>query len=204
MSAFDPEHFKNTTSEKPQPSSHIGWSNLATDTRLKLIGVSTAEVGCAFGWAASFSSVNPVANGVFLADFVPITLPQAMQNISAASLINLGLGFMAVIIPAVLWHLTLKNQILKDVRGYFLGDVLRMAVGGLLGAAYAMLIGLEILSLRLRVTNSLDTSSPIPTLGNPPEILPLALASGALILGSCLLGLASASLFQSIHNRYAD
>ena len=199
MSKFNPEHFAESRPEQSAPV-HIGWRDLGTATKLKLVAVCIAEILCALGWAASFSTINPMGGNQFLNDLLPFPLPDAMDDMTIASAINLALGLLAVILPAVLWHYTLQNNVLGDIKGYFNSDPLRMTVASLLGTAYAFLIALEILALRTRVHNSLDTG-PIPILGDRPEMLPLALASGALVLGSCLLGLASASLFRSIQNR---
>ena len=200
MSTFNQERFTTSAPQSEAPL-HIGWRDLETTTKFKLVGIVGAEILAAFAWGASFSTINPMGSGQFLSDLLP-SFPDALQDMTVSSLVNLTLGLLAVLIPAVMWHFILKHDVLGDLRGYFEGNVLRITVGALLGSAYTILIALEILALRTRVHNSLDTG-PIPILGDRPEILPLALASGALILGSCLLGLASAALLRSIQNRFS-
>mgnify|MGYP001579676584 CR=1 FL=1 len=198
MSNFNPENYK-TGGAKGQKKS-MSWIDLDFATRAQLFLYTFAEVFCAAAWAASFSTVNPMGSGIWLADVLPVELPNALQDLSVASLVNFILWLMAVIIPAVLWHFVLRDEVWKDVRGFFHGNLLRTVVGGLLVAIYGCLIALEILALRLRVDNSLDIG-PIPILGDTPHAVPLFLASAALVIGSALLGLGSASLIHSIRKQ---
>lgn len=204
MSEFNPEHaewHEQVGISSDTAVSRIQWANIGAETWLKLIMIYIAKIACIFAWGASFSSINPMGNGIFLADILPISLPLALQDVSVSTLINLTLGALAVILPSVLWHYTLRSNVLTNFKEYFEGNPLRISVAALLLISYGMTIALEVMSLLSRIDDSLDTG-PIPVLGEQPEILPLAIASAALVLGSCLLGLASASLSRSIHNRY--
>ena len=148
---------------------------------------------------ASFTVINPIATSVYLSDFLP--LPQALENISMNAVINGGLGLGTVLIPTVLWSHVLSDEFKCNPKGFFQNQPIRVAVGGVLGLTYLMLLTLEILALRARVHASLDTGA-IALITQQPDILPMAIASIAMILGTILLGLASASLSKSIAKRF--
>lgn len=188
--------------QQPAPTERIQYKQFSAGTWLKLTAIGLVKLVTMLAWAASFQGINPMASGIFVADYLPFPLPGALQDLSASFLINLTLGALAVILPSVLWHYALKHDVLHNPRDFFADNPLRITIFGLLVLAYSLTISLEVMALMSRVESSLDTG-PIPVLGNQPEILPLAVASAALILGSCLLGLASASLSRSIHSRYS-
>jgi hypothetical protein len=199
---FDPDAFENndTPQEQMMP---IGWSDLPAQTKTMLVVLTLLKILAVFAWSASFSQINPMASGIFIGDMLPFPLPQALENLSVGSILNITLGILAVAMPAVIWHFILSHRILSNIRrGYFEDNPQRIVIGAVLVATYALTITLEVLSLLARVKDSLGTASPIPTLGDKPELIPLLLVSLALILGSCLLGLASAALSISIQNRF--
>lgn len=202
MSKFDPDAFNDTPQEQMMPS--IGWSDLPAQTKTMLFVITLLKILAVFAWSASFSQINPMASGVFISDMLPFPLPKALENLSVGSILNISLGFLSVITPSIIWHFILRDKILSDIRGYFEGNTERIVIGAVLILTYALTISLEILSLIARVKDSLGTASPIPTLGDKPELIPLLLVSLALILGSCLLGLASAALSLSIKNRFEN
>jgi hypothetical protein len=179
----------------------IHWRALNFGTWMKFGSLYFLKMLTALAWAMSFQTINPILGSVFLADILPFPLPSGLEDMSASILVNVALGILAVLLPTVLWHFALKYNVLRNPRAYFEGNPLRVLVCCLLTAAYVMTITLEMLSLINRVHDAID-QGPIPTLGNQPDLLPLILASSALIIGSCLLGLASASLNRSIHVRY--
>lgn len=201
---YDPDAFENDTPDQQMMPS-VGWSNLPAQTKWAAFTLLALKGLVAVAWGASISQVNPMASGVFLADYLPFPLPDAMDDVSVGSLINLVLGLLAVIMPTVIWHHALEEDILSDIRGYFAGDIRRIVIATLLLATYALTITLEVMSLLARVDNSMQAAnSPIPTLGEQPELLPLLLVSLTLVLGSCLLGLASAALSRSIKHRFSQ
>jgi hypothetical protein len=203
MSKFDPDAFENDTpQEQMMPS--IGWSDLPAQTKTMLLLLTLLKILAVFAWSASFSQINPMASGVFISDMLPFPLPQALEDLSVGSILNVTLGILAVAMPAVIWHFVLCHHILSDIRGYFEGQPQRIVIGAVLVLTYALTITLEVLSLLARVKDSLGSTSPIPTLGDQPELIPLLLVSLSLILGSCLLGLASAALSLSIKNRFEN
>lgn len=200
---FDPDAFENDTPDQQMMPS-VGWTSLPAQTKWAAVTVLGLKLLVAVAWAASISQINPMASGVFLADYLPFPLPEAIDNVSVGSLINLLLGLLAVIMPTVIWHHILEDEILSDIRGYFAGDIRRIVIAAILLATYALTIALEVMSLLSRVDNSMQAvNSPIPILGDQPELLPLLLVSLALVLGSCLLGLASAALSRSIKTHFS-
>lgn len=199
---YDPDLFETSAARDAPPIRHPGvldWSNIGTGTKAMLAVVILTELLFSLAWATSFSLVNAMGEGVFLADYLPFPLPEILQDLSVGSVINLVLGLLAVTTPAVIWHFTLRDRILRDPIGYFEGNILRIVVATILIATYASTIALEVLSLLSRIDSSLNTG-PLDLLETQPELIPLALVSAALILGSCLLGLASAALSLSISN----
>lgn len=201
MSKFDPEAFEASVSPPPIPST--GWSDLPMHLKGMAIAVIGLETLCVFAWAASFSTINPMGDGIFLVDLLPFPLPDFLKDLSVGGLLNGVLGLIAVATPTAIWHFILRDRILSNITEYFRDDILRIAVGGILLCTYLATVALEILSLLKRIDASLNTG-PLDLLESQPELLPLALVSAALILGSCLLGLASAALFHSLQNRHLD
>jgi len=203
MSDFN-EDFKSwaspdaTTSSAPgvPPPNPTKWSKLSADIWAKFLALYIAKIACALAWAASFQTINPIASGVFIADLVPFPIPPELQNFSVSILVNFALGVLAIVLPSIIWRYALDG-VLQNPREYFQGNPLRITICALLLIGYGLTISLEILSLVKRVDNTIDTG-PIPVLGDQAEMWPLAIASAALILGSCLLGLASAALSRSI------
>ena len=185
-----------------QPDNNIRWTALSAGTWLRLVALHIAKIVLAFAWGVSFQTVNPIMQGIFLADFLPFPLPVELQNLSASILINITLGILAVTLPSVLWEYALKYDVLRNPRDYFMGNPLRIFVCSLLISTYGLTISLEIMALMNRANANIN-AGPIPVLGVQAEFVPLAIASAALVLGSCLLGLASAKLSLSISNRYS-
>jgi len=183
------------------PPAEISWRDVPNQARLKYAGLHLAELVLAIAWGLSIGIVNPIASNLFLADIMPFTLPQTLENFTVSHLINFGLGLLAVILPMVMWKFALEHNILKNPRAYFAENPLRITVGSLLVVAYLLIVTLEILALSTRISEQIDTG-PIPVLGDKADILPLTIASAALILGSNLLGLATASLSKSLRTHY--
>ncbi|GAB1256172.1 hypothetical protein NBRC116494_06740 [Aurantivibrio plasticivorans] len=205
MSTFDPDQMewkhKSGGSEQPQPIRYtIDYRALELDSWAKLGCVWGGKIIIAVMFAASFMPINPIAVDVFIGDFLPV--PDVIGDISMGGLINFGLGLLAVTLPTILWKHALDRAFQSDPKAYFTDAPMRIVIASVLGVAYGLIIALEVLALRSRITASLD-QGPIATISEQPEVLPMAIASGALILGSCLLGLASAALTNAIHERYA-
>ena len=205
MSNFNPDHQKETWSAgSANPSAdgylHIDIRAITVQTWINLFCIWAGKIIVALMMGASFTVINPVAADVYLADFLP--LPTLLENITMNAVINGGLGLATVLLPTALWKYVLSDECQANPRGYFIDQPIRVGVAIILLIAYLMLVFLEILALRARIHGSLD-SGPIASIGEQPEILPMAIASCALILGTCLLGLASASLSKSIANRFS-
>tara|TARA_R110002072_G_scaffold10244_4_gene47895 strand:- start:629 stop:1255 length:627 start_codon:yes stop_codon:yes gene_type:complete len=205
MSHYNPDHQKDmwsaeSASPSGEPYLHIDLRAITIQTWISLILVWSGKIAVALMMGASFTIINPVATDVYLADFLP--LPAFLENITMNAVINGGLGLATILLPTTLWKYVLSDECQANPRGYFLNQPVRIGVAVILVLAYLMLILLEILALRARIHGSLDTG-PIASIGAQPEILPMAIASCALILGTCLLGLASASLSKSISKRFS-
>lgn len=202
-SRFDPD--KESWAQEPGVTRQsdrysIDFRAMEVDTWVKLTSVWGAKIVIAAMFGASFKPINQMANDVFIGDFLPV--PDFIGDITMCALINFGLGTFAVILPTILWKHALDRAFQSDPKAYFAAEPMRIVIASVLGVAYALIIALEVLALKSRITASLD-QGPITTISQQPDVLPMAIASGALILGSCLLGLASASLSAAIKDRYA-
>lgn len=205
MSSFNPKHQDDLLDDIDQMPEYlrpkqIVWRSLGAESWIKLSALTLLELGGTFAWAASFSSINQIASDIFIADFIPV--PEFMENMTAGSLINLFLGGMAVIIPIICWHYAISTDAAKHPKKYFSDQPVRIVVAVMLATAYAMTITLEVMSLLGRIDDTVN-HGPIPILGEQPEILPLSIASFALVVGTCLLGLASASLHHALNTRFS-
>ncbi len=205
MSSFDPDQMewkhKSGSADQPQPARYtIDYRALELDSWAKLACIWGGKIIIAVMFAASFMPINPIAVDVFIGNFLPV--PDVIGDISMGAFINFGLGLLAVAMPTILWKHALDRAFQTAPKAYFTDAPMRIVIASVLGMAYGLIVALEILALKSRIHSSLD-QGPIATIAEQPEILPMAIASGALILGSCLLGLASAALTNAIHERYA-
>ncbi len=205
MSSYDPEHQKDmwaasNSPQNQQPLQNIDLRAITAQVWLSLICIWIAKIMVAFMMGASFSVINPIAKGVYLADFIP--LPTALEDIQMGAVINGGLGFATVLIPTILWKYILSDEFQCNPQGFFLNQPIRVAVGIVLMLSYLMLIALEVMALRSRIHASLSTG-PIQIVNDQPEALPMIVASIAMILGTIMLGLASAHLSKSIAKRFS-
>lgn len=205
MSTFNPKHHDND--ERPQdepmyskPARAIMWRAIGAENWMKLLALTLLECLIVFAWSGSFATINGMGSDTFLVDVMP--LPLALQDLTLSSMINGILGLLAVVTPLILWHFALSTNVLRNPKSYFIGHPLRMIVGVMLMLLYGLIITLEVMSLMTRIDNSL-AHSPIPILGEQPDLLPLVIASAALVLGTCLLGLASAALHRSIYSNFS-
>tara|TARA_B110000211_G_scaffold78906_1_gene92520 strand:+ start:1631 stop:2251 length:621 start_codon:yes stop_codon:yes gene_type:complete len=205
MKNFDPEHQKDiwSASDVDQSGSktlHIDLRAITIQTWISLTFVWIGKIAVALMMGASFTVINPIATDVYLADFIP--LPELVENITMNALINGGLGLATILLPTTLWKYVLSDEFQASPKGYFVNQPIRLVVASILTLAYLTLILLEILALKARINGSLD-SGPIGFIENQPDALPMVIASGALIIGTCLLGLASAALTKSILQRFS-
>lgn len=178
---------------------HVDYKALTIQVWLSITALWGAKLFTALMMGASFSVINPILGDVYLGDFIPV--PSFAEDITMGAVVNAGLGMATVILPAVLWSHILSDEFQANPRGYFEGQPIRIAIGIILTFTYLTLITLEVLALESRIHSSLDTG-PIRMVQEQPEALPLIIASVALILGTILIGLASASLSKSIAKRF--
>lgn len=205
MSSFNPDHKQSEmwsaeSNKKPyEPPLHIDFRALTAQAWGALLCIWITKILVALMMGASFTEINPIAQSVYLADSIP--LPSMFEDITMGAIINGALGLATVLIPTVIWKYVLSEEFQCNPRGYFLNQPIRTCVGMILLLLYLMLIALEIMALRARIHASLDTG-PIQFVKEQPEALPMIIASTAMILGTFLLGLASAALSKSLSKRF--
>lgn len=193
---FKESYFGDPEQKPPLPP--IRFKDLETKAKVMLSSLLLFDLLMAGAWAAAFSQINHMFNDLFVANAIPFL--EFLGNLTFNSILSFILGLNAVIIPAVAFHFIIRDEIMNDIKGYFENNVQRIFVATLLAVTWSLIISLEIFSLTKRV-EAVNVISPIPSL-DEPNLIPMYFISAILILGSALLGLASASLTNSIRKRH--